>query len=76
MRGAIMREDEMTPKERYERMDRTIQFILNLQAQFYADVRKAEEEISRNNELARRNEEMPAKNGTSTNLKAAPSLAG
>lgn len=63
-----MREDEMTPEERYERMDRTIQFILNLQAQFYADVRKAEEEIRRNNELARRNEEMPAKNGTNLKL--------
>ncbi|MDA2927676.1 hypothetical protein MYX78_10690 [Acidobacteria bacterium AH-259-G07] len=47
----------MTPEERFERIEKQIEFIVNKQAefyarqtQFYADLSKLEEQVNRNSE--------------------------
>lgn len=58
-----MPEDQMTPEERYRNMDRKIEFILNQQAQFYADLRNLEELTTRNSEQSAENWKQIAENG-------------
>lgn len=47
--------DGMTPEERYERMERKIEFILDQQGQFYADLRKHDEQLEKLKEQTTQN---------------------